>query len=496
MGLTKVTYSMIEGATYNALDFGADPTGSDDSTTAIQAALTAAENGALYFPAGTYLINTAVTLPSNIFIYGDGDQSVIKSTTLANNPSYAGQNQFVASGKTNIQIQNLKFDTSDITVFVGGVRCIYIYDCSYYSVSNCTFVTCGAAVASLNSDNYTIENNTAIIESTDSAAHHDGVFDNWWGCSYFKVVGNSVIGNSIARYAYLVTGLTTSLTASACSYFDISNNTAKDIKYVGIWIQGNLGVNNHFTISDNRIYNITEFFGIRISDSDYFAITSNVIDTTYYSGITFTSESGTTHSAQYGTVTGNIVSNANTGGGLAGTGSAIHFTDNTSNVHLESTVVTGTSHTYPVFLGASTSNNFVGNGQYAAGTTSAYPYNGGANTNILLQGIYTPTLTGVLNVTSSTAYNCLWTRNNNFVTVTGQISVTPTANTLTKVGISLPVSSNFTSAQVDCSGVCATNVAAGEILADTTNDRADLQWTTASAGSSNVVAFTFTYWVK
>ena len=39
MALTKVTYSMIKGAVANVLDYGADPTGNADSTTAIIAAL-------------------------------------------------------------------------------------------------------------------------------------------------------------------------------------------------------------------------------------------------------------------------------------------------------------------------------------------------------------------------------------------------------------------------------------------------------------------------
>ncbi len=39
MSLTKVSYSMIDGAATNVLDYGADPTGVADSTTAIQDAL-------------------------------------------------------------------------------------------------------------------------------------------------------------------------------------------------------------------------------------------------------------------------------------------------------------------------------------------------------------------------------------------------------------------------------------------------------------------------
>lgn len=42
MSLTKVSYSMITGAAFNILDFGADPTGAADSTSAIQAAINAA----------------------------------------------------------------------------------------------------------------------------------------------------------------------------------------------------------------------------------------------------------------------------------------------------------------------------------------------------------------------------------------------------------------------------------------------------------------------
>ena len=54
MALTKATYSMIEGASVNILDFGADPTGVNSSTAAIQAAIDS-NKGAVFFPFGTYL---------------------------------------------------------------------------------------------------------------------------------------------------------------------------------------------------------------------------------------------------------------------------------------------------------------------------------------------------------------------------------------------------------------------------------------------------------
>ena len=57
MGLTKATYSLINGAALNVLDFGADPTGTDDSLAAIQDAIdSAGDNVQIYFPSGTYKV--------------------------------------------------------------------------------------------------------------------------------------------------------------------------------------------------------------------------------------------------------------------------------------------------------------------------------------------------------------------------------------------------------------------------------------------------------
>jgi hypothetical protein len=60
MSLTKATYSMIQGAAYNVLDFGADPTGVASSVAAFNAAV--ANGGSVYVPSGTYKLNGKVSL--------------------------------------------------------------------------------------------------------------------------------------------------------------------------------------------------------------------------------------------------------------------------------------------------------------------------------------------------------------------------------------------------------------------------------------------------
>jgi hypothetical protein len=64
MSLTKVTYSMIDGAYANVDDFGADPTGIANSAAAIQAAIdqAATSSGVVQFSNGTYLINSTLNL--------------------------------------------------------------------------------------------------------------------------------------------------------------------------------------------------------------------------------------------------------------------------------------------------------------------------------------------------------------------------------------------------------------------------------------------------
>jgi hypothetical protein len=97
MALTKVSYSMINGAEFNVLDYGAVGNGVTDDSTAVQTAFDAASaagGGTVYLPSGTYLCNTPLVLQYGVNLVGEGrtntiikkDSTTTKAVTIYANP--------------------------------------------------------------------------------------------------------------------------------------------------------------------------------------------------------------------------------------------------------------------------------------------------------------------------------------------------------------------------------------------------------------------------
>jgi hypothetical protein len=112
MALTKVSYSMIQGAPVNVLDFGADPTGVVNSATAIQAAITAAgDGGGVFIPAGTYKTDSTINI-SNCNVFGVGSSTILK-------PSSAVSICILMDGTTNA-VTGFPFQTQLHDLFIEG----------------------------------------------------------------------------------------------------------------------------------------------------------------------------------------------------------------------------------------------------------------------------------------------------------------------------------------------------------------------------------------
>ena len=132
MALTKVTYSMIEGAVFNVQDYGATGDGVTNDQAACQAAIdaaVAAGGGAVFFPAGTYILNSVPssdTTPNGLLIpdtngvfdtnngimlFGEGIDSVLKAGNTAM--------CVVRNSRLYTTIRDLKIDGGPKTQVIG-----------------------------------------------------------------------------------------------------------------------------------------------------------------------------------------------------------------------------------------------------------------------------------------------------------------------------------------------------------------------------------------
>ncbi|HEY0772069.1 MAG TPA: hypothetical protein VGD31_17205, partial [Sphingobacteriaceae bacterium] len=115
----------------------------------------------------------------------------------------------------------------------------------------------------------------------------------------------------------------------------------------------------------------------------------------------------------------------------------------------------------------------------------------------LVAGTYSPTLTNVANVSSSTAGVCHYSRVGNEVTMAIRVSITTTAAASTTLAVSLPIASNFTAVDdVVGMGMGWNNLIPALADADFTNDRIEIDFTGMGAGQTNTFLINLMYTVK
>lgn len=105
---------------------------------------------------------------------------------------------------------------------------------------------------------------------------------------------------------------------------------------------------------------------------------------------------------------------------------------------------------------------------------------------------YTPTLTGVTNITSSTSFEAKYIRMGKVVIVYGLVTFTPTAASLIELDISLPFPSNLATTS-QAIGTCGNNGGnSGTIISNATDDRARMSYTPTTT-ALQTVAYSFAY---
>lgn len=233
MALTQVKNRMIDNnGVINVVDYGADPTGTNDSSVAIQAAITAAQSSTnpnlkrvIYCPAGSYRLNTTITFPeeyrlefkgdgvlrTTLTFYGSGNAIEAVSNTT-NRVRIGLKNFYLIKDAANtdatngIFLKNCQYETTLQEIFVDGfdktgTQTLETYNYYYSGIvalyawgmtwSNVEVRRCGNGLSGLQF-NSTVTGFNAIVND------RHGIYCVDSGCSFFGGVlqGNHALTNN------------------------------------------------------------------------------------------------------------------------------------------------------------------------------------------------------------------------------------------------------------------------------------------------------------
>lgn len=322
-------YSAEDSDVFNVRDYGATGDGATDDTTAIAAALTAAASGgAVYLPAGSYVVSVTLTVPDNVTFYGDGPEV----TTILVAASFTGSRVINLTGADNVCVRDLHVDHQSEIL-------LYSVDAYNYTLTATTGVTvsnvkttdgyCGVRVQ--NADKVFIE-----------GCH---IISGQLGMRFLAISNARIIGNFID----------TSLAG------------------MGIEVQGSSDAAVHDVVISSNLVNNSQDNGIAVrailGDVYRVSVTGNTITDAGKAGIKYTMESGSSGTISNGAITGNTV-----------TGFGIHVqqqgivvcnfaeTGTLTNVTVSGNTVIGidssgssTGASGGIYMGASKNCNIVGN---------------------------------------------------------------------------------------------------------------------------------------
>ena len=300
--------------------YGADPTGSADSLSAIQAAIDAVgTSGHVYFPPGTYKITNAIRIGSNIKMSGAGYASQISYAGTGGvtvnwvNGGGSGTEYFMVLNEnghqrsgtvdTNIEICHLRF------TYTSGTQ---PHGCFFMNTTDCSVHHCYTdggpdTCAFLKSKYYRVTNN-----------YNNGcincAYDNWDGPSHAVIADNvAVVGNGGS--GIFVNGVSTDTTTPVNNdgfNIVVANNTivaGHTGCLQGIYISGLNATSTvkFVAVTGNTIKSDgSNVFtrGIDIREGNYVAVTGNtVVGPCSLNGIEIVSN--------YNSITGNIVTGVN-----------------------------------------------------------------------------------------------------------------------------------------------------------------------------------------
>jgi parallel beta-helix repeat protein len=241
---TRTTdYTDVHTAAFSVIDYGADPTGVADSTTAFANALAAGAGATVHIPAGTYKLVSVLEPESGTTIRGEGWSSLLVMSGNWAVPRYL----FHCSGVTDVTFRDFATDGERSSKTSDEWRGIQTEDCERIRIINLRMADHGA----------------------DAVRFYDNTVDSICvGCHFYRG-GASGTGQGSGIDISTAAGSGTEVRNIV-----VANNTFKDIVDCAVGVHnGTEGV----TIANNVIDGIGVGHGIDIAGAYRVAVTGNVI---------------------------------------------------------------------------------------------------------------------------------------------------------------------------------------------------------------------------
>jgi hypothetical protein len=265
---------------FNVIIYGATGDGSTNDTTAVQAAITAAAvaGGVVWFPVGTYIIGTALTISATngVILRGAGVGSILKSNSQA-------LGEILTITGSNVLVECLTFDGAYVSGASSGTSgLIKTSNAQDVIIQNCLIKNSLRNGVLIYGDSQRVQildtklsNNYCSIRSFSNGATNKTptaisvrnceLLSNW------DRSGNDQTGGIKLEASSAVT--------MESSGHVISDNYVYSVGLLGIELWGGGGVMSYSVISNNRIFGIdsADEFGISLNDCRHVTVIGNSI---------------------------------------------------------------------------------------------------------------------------------------------------------------------------------------------------------------------------
>lgn len=344
--------------------------GTTDNTAAWTNAALLAKN--IYAPAGTHIISAWINLKSNVTVFGEGAQTILK---VATGTYVSGQQFFNIAGKDSVTVRDLTFEGNKGNIGTTHLPMNTIFQSTNVSFLNNRFQNCEGIClnVSTNCDDLTVVGNK-FINCGGNRNNSDGYRKQ--AIAFTNSAGNSANRVKIHHNTFVGQGLD-SISMSRCFDVSIVGNVWQGC-YTAIY-NGSGSPSGDITISGNTVRDTSSAGGpnnpnaFDLSQITNATISGNTIDTVDAVGI------GVFANSSNFTVVGNTIINpcqnvASWNGGIAigGTGSA----SNVSNIVVAGNNIIDTNGTalmpFGVVLASDVTNVYLGQNNVRNPLTSKY----------------------------------------------------------------------------------------------------------------------------